>query len=283
VTPRIDSHHHLWRFDPDEYGWIGAEDLPLRRDFGLRELAAATAEAGIDMTIAVQARQSLEETRRLLSLAAEGGPIRGVVGWLPLAAPSFGDVLDEFAGAAFLKGARHVAQDEPDDEFLLGRDFNRGVRLLRDRGLVYEILVYQRQLPAAERFVALHPDQPLVLDHLGKPAIRRGGFSEWAPLMRRLAACPNLSCKLSGLVTEADPERWTQEELAPYVDAALEAFGPERLMFGSDWPVSLLGASYPGWVRTVEALLSPLSAAEREMVMGGTAARVYGLECAPSL
>jgi L-fuconolactonase len=281
MTTRIDSHHHLWRFDPREYGWIGEEELPLRRDFGLPELEAATASAGIGGTIAVQARQSLEETRWLLSLAAEGGPIRGVTGWLPLASPAIGDLLAEFSGNRLLKGLRHVVQDEPDDAFILGRDFNRGVSLLRDRGLVYEILVYQRQLQAVERFLGLHPDQPLVLDHLGKPAVRQGGFAEWAPLIRRLARFPNLSCKLSGLVTESDPANWTPDELSPYIDAALEAFGPERLMFGSDWPVCLRGASYQEWTATVETLTARLSAAERARIMGGTAIKVYGLDPAP--
>ncbi len=281
MTPRIDSHHHLWRFDPLEYGWIGRDEHPLRRDFGPAELEAVAAEANIDGTIAVQARQSLEETRRLLSLAADGGRIRGVTGWMPLASPAVGDLLAEFADNRLLKGLRHVVQDEPDDDFLLGREFNRGVDLLRNHNLIYEILVYQRQLPSVERFVKLHSDQPLVLDHLGKPAIRQSGFAEWAPLIRRLAEFPNLACKLSGLVTEADPVRWTPEELTPYIETVLEAFGPERLMFGSDWPVCLRGVSYRGWVETVETFTERLSPCERAMIMGGTAVRVYGLAPAP--
>jgi L-fuconolactonase len=194
--------------------------------------------------VAVQARQSLEETRWLLELAAANPWIVGVVGWIDLRAPDAADQLARFAGDPHLVGLRHIAQDEPDDAFLLRDDFLRGLALLEPRGLVYDVLVYPRQLPAAIELARRHPGQAFVLDHLGKPPARERGREPWATQLRALAACGNVACKLSGLVTEADWERWSPRDLAPYLDVALDAFGIERVLFGSDWPVCTLAASY---------------------------------------
>ena len=204
-------------------------------------------DAGVDGSVVVQARQSVEETRWLLEVAAEDEAIRGVVGWLPLASAELPALLREFAGGGKLKGVRHVVQDEPDDDFILRDDFNRGVAALLDTGLVYDILIYERHLPQAAGFVERHPKQVCVLDHLAKPRIKERILEPWRENLSRLAEHDNVFCKLSGLVTEADWGAWTLDGLRPYLDAALEAFGAERLMAGSDWPVCLLASGYGQW------------------------------------
>ena len=228
----------------------------------------------------MQARQDLEETRWLLSLAAEPANnewMKGVVGWAPTAAVDFSETLGELRKSNKLRGLRHVIQDEPDDQFILDAAFNRGIRALRDTGLVYDILIRARHLPQTVRFVDMHPDQPFVLDHCAKPAIATGAIEPWAGQMRELAKRPNVCCKLSGLVTEADWHRWTPASLEPYWCVALEAFGPGRLLFGSDWPVALVASSYQRWVDTVGRWLAPLSESEQEAIWGGNARRVYSL------
>jgi L-fucono-1,5-lactonase len=282
---RIDAHHHLWRYTPEEYGWIGEQMGVLRRDFLPYDLKALLDRAGIAGAIAVQARQSLEETRWLLRLAEQPGDaawMKGVVGWAPIAAADFSETLAQLRQSTGLKGVglrglRHVIQDEPDDQFILGEAFNRGIRVLRDTGLVYDILIHARHLPQTVRFVDMHPSQLFVLDHCAKPAIAAGELEPWAAHMRELARRPNVCCKLSGLVTEADWQRWTPASLEPYWRVVLEAFGPSRLLFGSDWPVALLATSYQRWVDTVTEWVAPLSTSEREAIWGGTASRVYSL------
>ncbi len=276
---RIDAHHHLWNFSEAEYGWISEDSAILRRDFGLPELKAALKSAGMDACLAVQARQTVEETRWLLSLAAEAGsPIAGVTGWLPLASSDLDELLEDLAEERLLKGVRHVVQDEPDPEFILGEAFNRGVDKLAGAGLIYEILIFERQLPGTLEFVRRHREQPLVLDHIAKPRIADGELQPWAEHIRALGSFDNLSCKLSGMITEADPENWSVEELRPYADTVLEAFGPERVMFGSDWPVSLLGAEYREWCAAAETLIAELSPNEQKLIMGENARRIYHLE-----
>ncbi|MCW5983462.1 MAG: amidohydrolase family protein [Bryobacteraceae bacterium] len=275
--PRIDAHHHLWKYSAEEYPWIQAGMDALRRDFLVPDLVRVAAEAGIDATVAVQARQTLEETEWLLELASRHALIGGVVGWVPLTEPSAGADLERFARHPKLKGVRHVLHDEPDDSYMLRDDFNRGVSTLRDFGLVYDILIFERHLPQTIRFVDRHPQQVFILDHIAKPRIREGLLEPWRRLMFELARRPNVYCKLSGVATEAAWSRWTPEQLRPYIDMALEAFGPRRLMFGSDWPVVLLTGPYRRWAAVAEAALGSLSAAERERVMGGTALEVYRL------
>lgn len=273
---RVDSHHHLWHYTPEEYGWIDDSMQGLRRDFLPGDLDAVAGAAHIDATVAVQARQTLEETHWLLELAGQSKTIRGVVGWAPLADESFGESVEVLARTPLLKGLRHVVQGEPDG-FLDGAGFNRGIAAMLPTGLVYDILIFARQLPEAIRFVDRHPEQQFVLDHMAKPDILHDGFAPWNLAIRELARRPNVVCKLSGMVTECDYRTWTPEQLQPYMDTVLAAFGPARLMFGSDWPVLTVAASYNRWLETVTDFLSPLTPGERADIEGETAARIYRL------
>lgn len=274
----IDSHQHFWRYEPAGYGWLTEDMRVLRRDFLPMDLRREMDAAGVDGSIAVQAMQTLDETRFLLEQARSNPFVLGVVGWVPLAGPGLGAALDEFAGDPLLKGCRHVLQDEPDDGYMLRPDFNDGVRALTAAGLPYDILIYERHLPAAVEFVDRHPDQAFVLNHIGKPRIREGSFSTWNGWMRALARRPRVYCKVSGLATEAEWSGWKGADLRPYLDAVLEAFGPERLMFGSDWPMCLLAVGYGRWFRIVREFVSGLGAMERDRVLRGTAAEAYGLD-----
>lgn len=272
----IDSHHHFWNYTPAEYGWIDDAMAAIRRDFLPADLGREMAAAGVDGVVSVQARQSVEETRWLLDLAARHEFIRGVVGWVPLTAPDVREMLEELAGSPRLKAVRHVLQGEADDYMLRG-DFNAGIRALRPLNLAYDILIVERQLPSAIRLVDQHPEQVFILDHIAKPRIRDGAIEPWAAHMRELARRPNVFCKLSGMVTEADYGAWTPQRLRPYMDIALDAFGPTRLMFGSDWPVCLVACDYARWVRIVRDMTSGLSPAERQRVMAQTAIEAYRL------
>jgi L-fuconolactonase len=199
------------------------------------------------------------------------------VGWVPLVSPAVGKDIEKFVGRKALKGVRHVLQDESDDRYILRDDFNQGVALLKDFSLVYDILIFERHLPQTLQFVDRHPDQVFVLDHVAKPRIKAGYLSPWQTNIVQLAHRPNIYCKVSGMVTEADHGAWTEEQLAPYLDTVFSAFGPKRLMFGSDWPVCLLAASYERWFRLVESYVAQLSDAERERFWSGTAVEAYGL------
>lgn len=263
----IDAHHHLWHYTDEEFGWI-ADDC-LRRDFTVDDLGRTLRAAGVDGTIACEARQTVEETDWLLGLSAS--PLLGVVGWLPVASPSFPSLLERYAANPKLVALRHVVQDEPDDAFILGEDFNRGIDRLRGTGLVYDILVFQRQLANAIAFVDRHAeDQVFVLDHVGKP--RTGAFDEWKRLVRELARRPNVFCKFSGIVTEVGT---SSDRVGACFDTVLEAFGPERLMWGSDWPVVTAHLAYGEWLRRSMDLAADLSAAEQRRLFGETAADVY--------
>lgn len=276
---RIDAHQHLWAFDAAEYGWIVEGGLDgLRRDFLGPDLDVVLEAHGIDGSVAVQARQTEEETRFLLEAAREHPRILGVVGWVDLAdGQRRGAALERFGADPRFVGVRHIAQDEPDG-FLDGGAFRAGVADLAPRGLTYDLLVYERQLEEALRFVDALPESlPIVLDHIAKPRIAEGALEPWRERFADLARRPNVTCKVSGLVTEADHAAWTEGDLRPYLDVALEAFGPSRLMFGSDWPVSTLAATYGRWLETVERWATPLSEEERAALFGGTAARVYGV------
>jgi L-fuconolactonase len=273
---RIDAHHHFWRYDPAEFGWIGDDMAGIRHDFLPTDLQSEIAAAGVDGVVSVQARQTLGETRWLLDLAEAHPWVRGVVGWVDLRAPDLPATLVSLARSRKLVGVRHVVQAEADG-FLLDPAFNRGIRELRPHGLVYDLLLVERQLPDALRFADAHPNQSLVVDHLAKPAIRTGEREPWRSHLRDLARRPQVTCKISGMVTEADLTAWTPDALKPYFEVALEAFGPNRLMFGSDWPVCLAACGYRRWVETVEAWIAPLSASERERIRAGTACETYGL------
>lgn len=273
----IDAHHHFWKYDPQEYGWISDAMAVLRRDYLPPDLLAETRAGGVDGVVSVQARQTSEETRWLLDLADANDFIRGVVGWVPLVSDRVREDLERLAANPKLKAVRHVLQDEPDERYVLGDAFNRGVGLLKGFGLRYDLLIYARHLPHATAFVDRHPDQSFVLDHMAKPPIRDGLLSPWREQMRELGRRANVCCKLSGLATEADHAAWTPAQLEPYLNVALAAFGPRRLMFGSDWPVCLLASDYGRWARTVSDFAQKLSPDERARVMGGTAVEVYGL------
>jgi len=274
----IDSHHHVWHYTPEDYGWIGDDMAAIRRDFLPADLSATLDEAGVDGAISVQARQTVQETTWLLDLARSCPRIRGVVGWVPLCDPGVTGVLERLSESPALRGVRHVVQDEPDEAFMLRPDFNRGMDALRRFDLVYDVLVFERQLPAALQCVDRHPDQRFVVDHIAKPRIREGLLEPWAGRMRELARRPNVWCKLSGMVTEADYRCWTVDQLRPYLTTVLDGFGPERLLFGSDWPVCLVACPYGRWLGIVRDAIASLSRPEQAAILGGNAARVYGLE-----
>jgi len=273
----IDSHHHLWKYSREEYGWIGEGQSVLKRDFLPAHLKKEIDAAGVNGVVSVQARQSLEETRWLLELAAKNEFIRGVVGWAPLISPQVERDLEKFADQKKLKAIRHVLQDEKDDRYAVREDFQRGIGTLKKFNLVYDILIYEKQLPAAIELLDKFPNQVFVLDHVAKPKIREKIISPWRERMKDLARRPNVYCKLSGMATEADHGGWEPADLRPYVDVVLEAFGPKRLMFGSDWPVCLLAVTYQKWISTVRDFIAKLSAAEKDRIMGGTAAEAYKL------
>ncbi|MET0555067.1 MAG: amidohydrolase family protein [Vicinamibacteria bacterium] len=273
---KLDAHVHFWRYDPGEYGWIDGALAPIARDFLPDDLAPLAAATGIDGVVAVQARQSLDETEFLLDLTERHPLVRGVVGWIDLQADDGAAQAARFRGRP-LVGVRHVVQDEPDDAFLLRPAFVRGIAALEDLGLAYDLLIRPRQLPAATELVSRFPRQRFVLDHLAKPDIAHDGLAAWEPGLRRLADQPNVLAKLSGLVTEADWSGWTPDTLRPYLDVAWDAFGPDRLMLGSDWPVCTVAGAYERVVGTVAAYVSGRPAREREAVLGDNAARFWNL------
>lgn len=274
----IDAHHHLWKYSAAEYGWITPEMQVIRRDFLPADLEPLMHHFGIEGTVAVQARGTLEETTWLLGLAEKHPLIRGVVGWVPLTdGAAVKGTLESFAKNRKLRGIRHVIQDEADPRYILRKDFNEGVSALREFGLRYDILIFERHLPAAIEFVDRHPNQTFILDHIAKPRIKDKIVSPWDRNIRELAKRQNVYCKLSGMVTEADPKQWTPQSLQPYIDVVLAAFGPRRLMYGSDWPVMLLATDYAHWYITVTNAIAKLSKAEQARIMGGTAAEAYGI------
>jgi len=278
VSARIDSHQHFWRYDPREYDWIDERMGALKRDFLPADLSALLAEAGFAACVAVQARPSLDETAWLLDLADRNPFVAGVVGWVDLCSPEAPAQLERFGNHPRLVGVRHIVQGEPDDRFLLRPDFGRGIALLEEFGLAYDILIYPRHLPVAVEFVRRFPRQRFVLDHLAKPEIARGEIRAWSRGIRDLATAPNVFAKLSGLVTEADWKRWTPDEVRPYLDVAFQCFGPARLMVGSDWPVCTLAADYAKTMALVTRYLEGRPEAERDAVLGGNAQAFWDLD-----
>ena len=274
---RIDAHQHFWVYKPENYPWIGEGMDVLRRDYLPADLEPLLASVGFDGSVVVQARQSVEETEWLLELADRHASILGVVGWVDLCSPKVEEQLERFAAHPKMKGVRHLVQDEPDDEFMLREDFQRGIGLLERYGLTYDILIFPRHLPFALKLVEAFPDQPFVVDHLAKPNIKEGRFSEWREPFARLARCENVYCKLSGMVTEAAWGRWKPEDFRPYLDAALESFGPERLMIGSDWPVCTLSGEYKPVMEIVLDYVKKLSETEQDQILGANCAAFYGI------
>lgn len=273
---RIDTHHHLWDYSAHDYPWIPVES-PLHGDFNGDDITNVGGACGITKTIVVQARQTLDENDFLLGIAADTNIVAAVVGWVPLAAANVGEALDHYAKETAFRGVRHVVQGEPDG-FLDAEPFNAGIRELKSRNLVYDILIYGRQLAETIRFVDRHPEQPFVLDHIAKPTIKAAEFdADWATEIKKLAERPNVTCKLSGVATEVRDDSWSLETVQPYFDVVLESFGPGRLMFGSDWPVALLATDYARWVETVETLVKPLSEAEQAQIWHKTAEKAYSI------
>jgi L-fuconolactonase len=277
MIDRIDAHNHFWRYRADEYGWIGEAMAIIRRDFLPSDLLVNLRAAGINGTIAVQARQTVEETEWLLQLSDTHDFIRGVIGWVPLSEPDVKAVLERLCEHQRLKGVRHVIHDEPDDEFILGANFNKGIQQLQSFGLIYEVLIFERHLPQTIQFIDRHPSQIFVVDHIAKPKIRTRELSPWRERIVELARRDNVCCKISGMVTEASWTEWKPDDLKPYFDTVLGAFGVRRLMFGSDWPVLLVASSYTLWADSVRSFISHLSSAEQDRIMGGTAIEVYKL------
>jgi L-fucono-1,5-lactonase len=273
----IDSHVHFWRYDAREYGWIDDSMAALRRDFLPTDVAGEMARTGIDRCIAVQARQSLEETDWLLSLADKHPYIAGVIGWVDLQAHDVRDQLERYAGNSKLVGIRHIVQSEPDDRFLVRPAFCRGISLLGDLELAYDILIYPKHLAVAAEFISRFRTQRFVIDHLAKPVIRGKELDEWERRMRVIAAFPHVYCKVSGLVTEADWKHWTPGDFRPYLDVVFDCFGPYRLIAGSDWPVCTVAAAYGSTMSILTDYLSDRSDQERAAVMGGNAERFWNL------
>jgi L-fuconolactonase len=274
---RIDTHQHFWRYNAEEFGWIDDSTAALRRDFLPHDLEPELAAARFDGSIAVQARQTVDETKWLLNLAASSPCILGVVGWVDLRSPDVRLHLEEFAGNPKLLGIRHIVQSEPDDRFLLQPDFLRGVTVLEEFDLTYDILIYPKHLPVAAEFVQRFPRQRFVLDHLAKPPIKSGDLHPWASGIGELAKSPNVFCKLSGLMTEADWKNWKPEHIAPYLDVAFDSFGPDRLMIGSDWPVCTVAASYSRAMNVIREYLSQYPSDVQNSVLGENAQRFWKL------
>ena len=274
----IDAHQHFWLYNAEEYAWIDESMAALRRDFLPEDLSPELERNGFEGSVLVQVRQTLEETRWFLELAERSPKIVGVVGWVDLCSNDCRSQLERFAKHPKLVGVRHIVQSEPDDRFLLRADFRRGIALLEEFDLAYDILIYTKHLPVAAGFVEQFPRLRFVLDHLAKPAIKNREIDSWARGIRRLAAFPNVFCKLSGLVTEADWQHWTPEDIHPYLDVAFEAFGPARLMIGSDWPVCLVAGKYGQVMDVVKKYLEQHSSDTRDAVLGENAWRFWRLK-----
>lgn len=274
----VDAHQHFWKYDPEEYDWIDDNMAVLKKDFGPSDLKPLLEGQGMKGCVAVQARQTEEENQFLLGLAHHFPHVLGVVGWLDLQADNLEERLDAYRPFGALKGIRHIVQAEPDPEFLLRDDFVRGIRLLAKAGLTYDILVFEQQFPAVIRFLERCPDQPFVLDHLGKPKIDGGPTKNWIEGIRGMASHPNVYCKLSGLVTEANWKNWEIDDFKPFLEVAVEAFGTDRIMIGSDWPVCLLAAEqYASVIDILAQFSSQWIEEERNLLFGGNAEKFYKL------
>jgi len=274
---RLDAHQHFWRYDPAEHVWMDERMGAIKRDFLPEDLKLLIAATGFDGTIAVQARQNLKETRWLLELAGEHDFIKGVVGWVDLRSPELGAQLGEFSPQPKFVGVRHVVHDEPDDSFMLRPDFRRGIAQLAPFGLTYDLLLFPKHLPIVLELVQEFPSQPFVLDHIAKPRIGEKLFSPWQEDLAALAQCPNVWCKLSGLVTETKWQQWAPKDFHRYLDIVIEAFGPQRVMIGSDWPVCTLSGDYAATMGVVTDYVRNFSAEIRDGILGGNATRFYGL------
>lgn len=274
---RIDAHQHFWHYHPERLPWISEDMEVLKQDFLPHHLEPLLAQTGLEGCIAVQTEHSEDETNFLLDLAAQHDFIKGVVGWVDLRAENVEERLVHFCRNPFFRGVRHIVQDEPDDHFLLNPDFLRGMRYLKTHDLTYDILIFPRHLDVAETFVSYFPSQKFVLDHLAKPNIQLGVFEDWKKRMHALAKHPSVYCKVSGMVTEADWYHWSIEDFTPFLDVVFDAFGTERVMFGSDWPVCTLAASYKQVTSIVADYLKVHSEEDQHNIMGRNCLEFYGI------
>lgn len=275
---KIDSHHHLWAYNEADYGWMNDEMAVIKKDHLPNDLKDVLATVGFDGSVVVQARQSLEETRWLLKMADENPEIKGVVGWVDLRSEELKSQLEEFASHPKFVGVRHVVQDEPEDDFIIGYAFVKGIELLESYNLVYDILIFPRQLPYASQLVARFPDTTFVLDHIAKPHIKDDELAAWASDIYELAMSSNVYCKVSGMVTEADWKNWKPADFIPYLDVVFDAFGTERIMIGSDWPVCRLGGEYAEVMNIVIDYIKDRSESEKQAILGGNAVEAYKLK-----
>jgi len=274
---KIDTHQHFWAYNAREFGWMGPGMEILKRDYLPPDLAPLLMSARIDGTVAVQARQCLEESRWLLELADQYAFIKGVVGWVDLCSTQADEELSTHARHRKFRGVRHILHDEPDDRFMLREDFVRGLGCLAKHKLTYDLLLFPRHLPVACELVKRFPNQPFVVDHLAKPLIKARVLSPWEADIRRLATLPNVFCKVSGMVTEAGWQHWRPADFTPYLDVIFECFGPKRVMAGSDWPVCTLAGNYSQVMRVPADYLGKLSTDEQADVWGENAQRFYGI------
>jgi L-fuconolactonase len=279
ATSRIDAHHHLWDLEARDQPWIDTVRMrAIRRSFDTADLADAVRGSAVAATVLVQVLNQADETDELLDVASASSLVAGVIGWADLGRPDLTDQIDRLRRRGPLLGIRHQLQAEASPtEWLHRYDVGTGLRRLGEAGLVFDLMIRPEQFDAAAEVVRAHPELTFVVDHLGKPSIDSGLLEPWASGLRRLAAAPNVAAKLSGLVTVAHRDTWTVADLRPYVDVALNAFGPSRLMFGSDWPVCVLAADYPAVVRAIESLVADLSPSEQQDVWAGTARRIYSM------
>jgi L-fuconolactonase len=273
----IDSHQHFWKYEPVKHSWIDDDMSVIRRDFSPSDLAKVYQENSIDGCVAVQADQTLEETDFLIDLASINNFIKGIVGWVDLRAENIENVLEKYSTDKIVKGFRHVVQGEADHNFLLRPNFSRGISLLEKHNFTYDILVFPHQLGSVLEFVKKFPHQKFVIDHIAKPYIKDGYFEGWATMMTAIGKHKNVSCKMSGMVTEADFNIWTPEQIHPYMDTVLEAFGSKRILFGSDWPVCLVAGNYSKIKKLTTDFISQLSKIEQNSIMGNNAIEFYNL------
>lgn len=273
----IDSHQHFWKYEPTKHAWIDDEMSTIRKDFLPSQLQKVYQENSIDGCIAVQADQKINETDFLLKLSNDFDFIKGIVGWVDLRNKNIDATLDTYSNHKKIKGFRHVVQGEADHNFLLRPDFLRGITALKKYNYTYDILIFPHQLGATLEFVKKFPNQKFVIDHIAKPYIKDGFYEGWAILMKEIAKCKNVYCKLSGMITEADYNTWTPEQIEPYMNLVLEAFGSERLMYGSDWPVCLVAGNYAKVKSLTTNFIAKCSADEQKSIMGTNAIKFYKL------
>ncbi len=274
----IDSHHHLWQYNPIRDTWIDESMKILKKDFLPADLEPILKENKIDASVVVQADQSESETQYLLNCAQDNDFIKGVVGWVDLMAYNVEQRLEHFADNKWFKGIRHIVQDEPEDDFMLRSDFQNGISYLSKLGLTYDILIYPRQLPAAVELARKFPKQNFVMDHIGKPIISKSIDPFWRKEIKNLAQFPNVYCKLSGMITETKNSHWEMEDFVPFLDEIIQAFGTDRVIFGSDWPVCLLAGDYNEVLAIVRHYISEFSDTEKQNIMGLNALKFYALE-----